>query len=88
MITWYKDDKLKILFDKEPDTDTKKIIPNMTEEEIEKIREFVFPESKILKPIQAPSEDEEEYEEQSDDSDFVTDDEGEEEDELDDEEDI
>ena len=38
MITWYKDDKLKILFDKEPDTDTKKIIPNMTEEEIEKIR--------------------------------------------------
>lgn len=57
-------------------------------EEIEKIREFVFPESKILKPIQAPSEDEEEYEEQGDDSDFVTDDEGEEEDELDDEEDI
>ena len=38
MIIWYKDDKLKILFDKEPYTGTKKILPNMTKDEIENIR--------------------------------------------------
>ena len=38
MITWYKDNKLKILFDKEPDVDIKKILPNMTDEQIEEIR--------------------------------------------------
>lgn len=38
MITWYQDDKIKIIFDKEPDTDTKKILPTMSEEEISDIR--------------------------------------------------
>ena len=38
MITWYQDDKLKILFDKEPITCTKKILPTMPKDEIEEIR--------------------------------------------------
>src|SRR5574344_932991 len=38
MITWYQDDKLKILFDQEPDVDIKEMLPNMSEEEIGKIK--------------------------------------------------
>lgn len=38
MLTWYQDKVLKILFDREPDTDIRKIEPTATKEEIEDIK--------------------------------------------------
>ena len=42
-------------------------------EEIEKIREFVFPESKIVAPIQAQNADDEETEEPLEEDEYVSD---------------
>ena len=56
-------------------------------DEVEKIREFIFPESKIITPIQVDNADDEDVEEQQDVDEFASDseDELEEEDEEDDE---
>ena len=39
MITWYKDDKIKILFDKIPNIGIRRILPSMSEKQIDVIRE-------------------------------------------------
>ena len=56
-------------------------------DEVEKIREFIFPESKIITPIHVDNADDEDVEEQQDVDEFASDseDELEEEDEEDDE---
>ena len=42
MLTWYKDDSLRILFNKIPDCDLKEILPHMTNEEVKAITEKPF----------------------------------------------
>lgn len=39
MITWYRDDKIKILFDKIPNVGVRRILPSMSEKQIDTIRE-------------------------------------------------
>ncbi|NLZ17209.1 MAG: hypothetical protein GX087_05685 [Desulfobulbaceae bacterium] len=55
----------------------------MLSEEVEKIREFIFPESKIITPIQVETADKEDSDAEQDDDEYSSD--NEDEDELDEE---